>query len=295
MSERRVVVGVDGSEHAATALRWAAREAELRDAVLVAVLVWDLFDQHHADGSQRFDPHYDERHADAALDATIKRALGVAGAARVTRRAVCDRPANGLLQSSHDADLLVVGARGLGGFRGLLLGSVSHECLHHADVPIAVVRLPDPPVSRTGRERLVVGIDGSESSVRALDWALAEGNRRSAVVDVVHAWQAPLTYGPLANVFPYDLDGAETPARNLLATTVDEAVARADAVAVERTLLAGRAAPALLETAESADLLVLGRRGLGGFGRLLLGSVADHLARYAPCPVVVVPATYDQP
>jgi nucleotide-binding universal stress UspA family protein len=114
-------------------------------------------------------------------------------------------------------------------------------------------------------------------------------------VDVVHAWQAPLTYGPLANVFPYDLDGAETPARNLLATTVDEAVARADAVAVERTLLAGRAAPALLETAESADLLVLGRRGLGGFGRLLLGSVADHLARYAPCPVVVVPATYDQP
>jgi nucleotide-binding universal stress UspA family protein len=286
-----IVVGVDGSEHAAAALRWAAREAELRDAVLVAALVWDLFNQLHVDGSRQFDPDYDERHADAALERAIETALGVDGAGRVTRRSVCDTPAHGLLTISRDADLLVVGARGLGGFRGLLLGSVSHQCLHHAEVPIAVVRLPEQHAAGTGPERIVVGIDGSDSSVRALDWALAEGRRRDAVVDVVHAWQASWTYGPLANVFPYDLDDADRPARDLLATTLDAALARADPVTTEQTLLAGGAAAALLEMAQSADLVVVGRRGRGGFARLLLGSVSDHLAQYAPCPVVVIPSS----
>lgn len=290
-----IVVGVDGSEHAATALRWAAREAELRDAALVAVLVWDLFNQRHADGGRRFDPHYDASHADAALRAAVEGALGAAGAGRVTRRPVCDTPARGLLEASRGADMLVAGARGLGGFRGLLLGSVSQQCLHHAQIPVAVVRAPGPEVDHRGRERVVVGIDGSAPAQAALDWALAEGARRDAVVEVVHAWQVPLAYGPLAGPFPYDVGEADAVPRRLLTEAVDAAVARARPVAVERTLLEGGAASALLEVAQGADAVVLGRRGLGGFGSLLLGSVSDHVARYAPCPVVVVPAPNPEP
>src|ERR671917_204581 len=137
----QIVVGVDGSEHSQLALRWAAREARLRGGDLgglTAVLVWDLFNQLHADGSRRFDPDYDDTKADAALLATLQAALGAEAAASVVRRPVCDVPAQGLLGATGAGDLLVVGARGLGGFRGLLLGSVSQQCLHHAPGPVAV-------------------------------------------------------------------------------------------------------------------------------------------------------------
>src|SRR5262245_45310910 len=74
-----IVVGVDGSAHAAAALRWAARTAALAGDTLVAVLVWDLFNQRHPDGSRRFDPAYDEAAADAALALAVDDALGAAG------------------------------------------------------------------------------------------------------------------------------------------------------------------------------------------------------------------------
>ncbi|HET6949341.1 MAG TPA: universal stress protein [Acidimicrobiales bacterium] len=283
-----IVVGVDGSEHSAIALRWAAREAELRGAELVAVLVWDLFNQRHADGTRRFDPHYDDSHADHALAAAVEAALGAEAAAGVARRTVCDVPAPGLLGAAKDAGLLVVGARGLGGFRGLLLGSVSQQCLHHAKVPIAIVRADDG--TGRGAGRVVVGVDGSEASATALRWALAEGAARGAVVEAVHSWEMPVVYGPVAGSFPFDTTALEQGAHELVDKMVDDAEAAvATPVEVERTVVPGGPASSLLDAAKGADLVVVGRRGLGGFGRLLLGSVSDHVARHAPCPVVVMP------
>jgi nucleotide-binding universal stress UspA family protein len=139
-----IVVGVDGSEHATHALRWAAREAELHGAELTAVLAWDLFNQLHPGGDRTFDPAYDEAAADRALLAVIETGLGAEGAPTVRRRPVCDLPAAGLLSAAEGADLLVLGARGLGGFRGLLLGSVSQQCLNHATGPVAIVRTTAP-------------------------------------------------------------------------------------------------------------------------------------------------------
>lgn len=290
-----IVVGVDGSEHGAIALRWAAREAQLRGSGLTAVLAWDLFNQLHADGTRRFDPAYDESHADAALLAAIEHALGAEAAATVTRRAVCDVPARALLDASKDADLLVVGARGLGGFRGLLLGSVSQQCLHHATVPIAIVHTTADGKNAAGKsgtpERVVVGVDGSPSSRRALRWALDEGRHRDGVVEAVHGWEVPVIYGPVVGAFPYDTEAVEGAARELLDQVVDETVAAAGnpAVAIERTVVAGGPAATLLEAAQGAQLVVVGRRGIGGFERLLLGSVSENVARHAPCPVVVMP------
>ena len=300
----QIVVGVDGSEHSGVALRWAAREAELRGGglhALTAVLVWDLFNQRHADGSKRFDPDYDVARADAALLATLEGALGAEAAASVVRKPVCDVPAQGLLDAAKGADLLVVGARGLGGFRGLLLGSVSQQCLHHAPGPIAVVRPSEDADDATGAapgagatgERVVVGVDGSDGSRVATGWAVTEARLRGATLQAVHAWEVPMIYGPVGIGFPYDTSGLESAARELLDEVVDGALADADgaAVDVERIVSAGGPASSILETAAGADLVVIGRRGLGGFQRLLLGSVSEHVARHAPCPVVVMPAT----
>jgi nucleotide-binding universal stress UspA family protein len=277
-----IVVGVDRSSHSGDALRWAAGEARLAGAELVAVLVWDLFRQQHADGEWRFDPHYDDTHADRALLAAVERALGAGPAARVARRTPCDLPAPGLLAAAKGADLLVVGARGAGGFPGLQLGSVSQQVLHHAEVPVAVVRRAVGADDRPEGGRVLVGVDGSPSSRTALRWAVAEAARREATVEVVHAWDVPALIGPVPGATPYAVE-------ILVDTLVDEATAGAPGVTVERRVVHGGAAAALLDAAQGAGLLVLGRRGLGGFGRLLLGSVSGHLARHASCPVVVMP------
>jgi nucleotide-binding universal stress UspA family protein len=299
-----IVVGVDGSEPGAVAARFAAAEARLRGTDLVAVLVWDLFNQHRADGSRRFDPAYGDGDADAELRAMLEAALGPADAARIVRKTTCDEPAAGLLAAAADADLLVVGARGVGGFRGLLLGSVSQKILHHATVPVAVVRAAEGDAASAGPAAgahsdgdVVVGVDGSAAGVAALRWALAEAAARGARVVAVHAWE-PVSYAPVPGAFPYDDTAAVSAgARRFLDQSVDAALRdpATAGVTVERTVAPGGPATALLDAAEGAALVVVGRRGVGGFGRLLLGSVADHVARHAPCPVVVVPGDASSP
>lgn len=137
-------------------------------------------------------------------------------------------------------------------------------------------------------ERIVVGVDGSETARAALHWALDEARLRSAAVDVVHAWQMPYV-----SSFPYPmvdvLSGEfEREARQVL----DRMVGGADTSgvpAVEPLLVCDGAARALLDTAKGAELLVVGSRGRGGFTGLLLGSVSQHVVHHASCPVVVVP------
>src|SRR5690606_26469128 len=142
---------------------------------------------------------YDDAKADAALLAALEHALGAEAAASVVRKPVCDVPAQGLLEAAKGADLLVVGARGLGGFRGLLLGSVSQQCLQHAPGPIAVVRSSEDADDASGAtrdaasgERIVVGVDGSDGSRAATGWAVTEARLRGAALQAVHAWEVPM-------------------------------------------------------------------------------------------------------
>lgn len=130
-----VVVGVDGSEGSQRALRWAAEEAGVRGAGLRVVYVWSYLNQ----TGKTFDPTYGEDDARRLLDEAVAAAGIPAGGIDVERKIVCDLPARGLLDSVADADLLVVGARGIGGFRGLLLGSVSQQVAQHAPCPVVIV------------------------------------------------------------------------------------------------------------------------------------------------------------
>jgi nucleotide-binding universal stress UspA family protein len=283
-----IVVGVDESDGAARALAWAAREGRLHRWRVTALLAWGYVDKHHED-DDTFDPHYGQRNAVATLDAFVEKALGPSAAAAIDRLAVCDLAAGALLDASSGADLLVVGARGLGGFRGLLLGSVSQHCLHHTTCPIAIVRHDGDSSAGETTGRIVVGVDGSQVSQRALQWAVDEARRWQASLEVVHVWHMPYV-----GEFPYV--GARFNPATLEETAqrvLDEMVVRVDTTGlprpVDRILVCGGAASVLLESAKGADLVVVGSRGLGGFAGLLLGSVSHHVAHHATCPVVIVP------
>jgi nucleotide-binding universal stress UspA family protein len=283
----RIVVGVDESAGAAAALHWAVREAEVRGWSLTAVLAWGFLDQHHAVVGEPFDPSYGEADARAALDSIISAVVGTARAATVEQKVVNDLAARALIEASDGADLLVVGARGLGRLRGLLLGSVSQQCLHHATCPVAVVRdgnlQPDDRIAR-----IVVGIDGSETAERALAWAMGQGRAHRATVEVVHAWAFPYAGDPYV-AMAFDSAPVDDAARRTLDAAVDSADTSGLPAAVTRTLTVGSAAASVLQAAEGADLVVVGSRGLGGFQGLVLGSVSYQIVHHATCPVVVVP------
>ncbi len=139
--------------------------------------------------------------------------------------------------------------------------------------------------------RIVVGIDGSAASERALRWALEEARYRQGAVAVVHAWEYPtmaLTpYGGTAVpvLTPSDLERvAETLAHEVVASVVGES----PPVPVETLVRRGHPAEVLVEAAKGADLLVVGSRGRGGFTGMLLGSVSTQVVHHATCPVVIV-------
>ena len=139
--------------------------------------------------------------------------------------------------------------------------------------------------------RIVVGVDGSENAGAALAWALEEGRRRGAAVEAVHAWQEPVVGGTAAGLVPVpiDTDAFEQGSRQQLDQAVDAVGDDATDVEVQRILIHDSPARALLDRAVGADLLVVGRRGHGGFMGLLLGSVSQQIVWHAPCPVVIVP------
>lgn len=138
--------------------------------------------------------------------------------------------------------------------------------------------------------RVVVGVDGSPQSSRALAWAVDEARARRARLTVVHAWLPAYISGfPLTSVM-VDPDVYKKPAQQVLDDAVDAVDTTGLVAAVERKLAEGGAAAALIHEAQDADLLVVGSRGVGGFVGLLVGSVATQVAHHAPCPVVIVPA-----
>ncbi|MGZ4591594.1 MAG: universal stress protein, partial [Actinomycetes bacterium] len=138
-----IVVGVDGSASSEEALRWAARQAQLTGAELHAVIAW-TFPTTYGWASA---PDVDwADNARSVLQQAITETLGAAEAEKVHRHVVEGHPAQALLTTAVDADLLVVGSRGHGGFAGMLLGSVSHHVVSHAGCPVLVVHdtTPEP-------------------------------------------------------------------------------------------------------------------------------------------------------
>ncbi|MEV0390565.1 universal stress protein, partial [Nonomuraea sp. NPDC050643] len=182
-----IIVGVDGSRTGLEAVAWAATEAAIRDAPLTvahAVPKWvcEEHPAHYAEVAQ-----WMRDGANTVLTDAEERARDERPGIRVERVLLPGDPRQALIKASETAELLVVGSRGIGGVRGLLVGSVAYGLAAHARTNLALVHeRPSAP-----RGEVVAGTDGSAGSARALEFAFAEAELRGARLRAVQAWAWP--------------------------------------------------------------------------------------------------------
>jgi nucleotide-binding universal stress UspA family protein len=141
------------------------------------------------------------------------------------------------------------------------------------------------PEELPGTGRIVVGVDGSPSSLDALSWAARQAHLTGSTLEIVMTWEWPSSYGWVAPV-PDDYD-PEKEVRRSLEAAVASVHADYPEIRVDSRVLSGHPAPILVEASMGADLLVVGSRGHGEFAGMLLGSVSEHCATNAHCPVLV--------
>ncbi|QDY07676.1 universal stress protein [Micromonospora sp. HM134] len=283
---RPVVVGVDGSPASLAAAEQAAHAAVLRAAPLhlvhgylhplgygVPLNPYDLGVPAPSQEAQQMLERTAAELADRWSGLTVQ-ARQVAGGAGAT-----------LVEESRRADLVVVGSRGLGGFTGLLLGSVGAQVAAHAHCPVLVVPPQTPPPGEVDGP-VLVGVDGSPAAGVAADQAAAEAVRRGVPLVLVHV-------GPT----PQERDGADdeqaeasyraSAVRLLAEASAAVRAGHPDVVLREHPVRAAGVAQGLIEAGATASVLAVGTRGRGGFTGLLLGSVSQAVVQHAHCPVLV--------
>ncbi|MEV0233333.1 universal stress protein [Nonomuraea sp. NPDC050786] len=268
-----IVVGVDGSECARAAVEWAAADARRRRLPLKAV---------HVCG--RTSRGFDSRtYWHGVLEAAADSARAISAEVEVSTELAEGNVVEALIRQSASADSLVLGGRGSGGFAELVLGSVGLAVAGHAQGPVVVVRGP----AATEHGRVVVGEDGSESAREAMAYAIEQARARHAQLLAVHACQAPVVsaYAPDYGLLLEDAFQEE-------ARTARERMTQWRAENPDVEILEQQArehpVPALSQASTTADLVVVGSRGLGGFASALLGSVSHGVLHHATCPVAVV-------
>ena len=284
-----IVIGIDGSEGAGHALKWAVAEALLHDAELEAIYATGLPRAGNPLGSAPADLSAIDDSARAIIDEAISDHLRRHPDLRMRSRIEHGPAASALVDAAADADLAVVGSRGIGGFKGLVLGSVSRHLSHHPPCPVAVLHPPREP-SDQQHGRVTVGIDGSAAAAEAVRFAVEEAQTRRAALHVIHAWDVP-DLATLLPVFPDDPrpEQLEAGALALLEQALG-GIGEPDGVVVEPVVTRAHPAEALIRGAAESDLLVVGARGDDSYGSVLLGSVSHACAEHSPCPVVIVPA-----
>ncbi len=281
-----VVVGVDGSAAALDAVRVAAREAEYRRRPLrvVHAFIWPLTGAPLGPVPGAPPTAGLRNQAEQYVTEAVEQARKVAPDLRITGVVTDGAATPVLVEESREAALMVLGHRGLGGFAGLLLGSVTVQVSARAECPVLVVRgepRADGPV--------VVGVDGSELSTEAVAFAFEEAARRDVPLVAVHAWLYPTPVGP-GEILPlvYDLDAFEAEEERTLAESLAGFAERYPQVTVQARLVRGSPARILVEESKNAQLVVVGAHGRGALGGLLLGSVSHAVLHHAHSPLVIV-------
>lgn len=296
MSDRKthpgILVGVDGSASSRVAVRWAAQEAAMRNVPLNLVhvismptslsqaLIWP-------EGPNPFAVR--EWHQ-AEAQSVITDAVNVVNDAvaederpEVTSEVLFSSTVPTLVDLSKEAHMLVVGSRGRGSLRGLSLGSVSTGLIHHAHCPVAVIHNEIASPVKPVQLPVLVGVDGSPASELATAIAFDEASRRDVDVVALHAWSD----ADLSFIESMEWSAAESRGREILAERLAGFQERYPDVTVRRIIVWDQPARHLLERCESAQLVVVGSHGRGGFAGMLLGSVSTAVVHAARIPVIV--------
>lgn len=278
-----ILVGVDDSDSATAALRWAAdfirsetaRGRELRG---VAVAAWSPVAISLAGMSGLVQADV----AEQAAQASLERALGRLDDPEIFAPVVQPGPpADVLLDEAdrHDCELIVIGSRGRGALTKLLLGSVSRSVAARSHRPVVII----PHEAAWSDGSTVVGYDGSDGADAALAWAVANGD---GPIVAVSAWHLPTD--ALYHPDSIDIDGFEAQIRERLESAI-AALAPEDRPRVSAVVERDDPRLALLGQADRAARIVLGARAHHGLRGLLLGSTVDYVASHSTRPVVVVP------
>jgi nucleotide-binding universal stress UspA family protein len=275
----RILVGVDGSEAAAAALAWAGRLAHGTGA---EVVIANVFEPEQPEGVPET---YEDLKGAAGRQLDLEWSEPVTSSGAPHRSLLLTGTRDRLLDAAdqEDADLVVIGLRGRGGFAGLHMGSLAHHLAHHTTRPLAIVPVPG---AQAPLERIVVGVDGSEGSACAARWCAGLARALNAEVIAVYAFE------PLAEwVSESDprswRQSVEQELQARWLAPIREAGVAVRARVVEK--IHPVAALASVIEQEGAGLAVVGARGTGGFLGLRLGRVPVQLVHHTHIPVVVVP------
>jgi nucleotide-binding universal stress UspA family protein len=287
-----IVVGVDGSSSSDMAVRWAAREAAMRNVPLSLVHVverppWGLVSL----GGGAVPPpseisEWQRTEGEEIISAAVELAKdSVQNGTLPQLKAEVYFSATGpaLFDLSTQAQMIVVGSRGQGRVARVLLGSVSTGLIHHANCPVAVIHDETPAASQPSQLPVVVGIDGSPASELATAIAFDEASRLGVELIALHAWSD----AHMSDIPSIEWSAQEAVGEEALAERLAGWQERYPDVVVRRKIMLDAPAHRLLEEAESAQLLVVGSRGRGGFSGMLLGSVSTAVAQAARVPVIV--------
>jgi len=284
-THKPVVVAVDGSERNRSAVAWAAHEAAALGCGLTMVTA--LPD--HVTPAPHFSVHVGDAEVAEMLAGARHGVRDILAEESVRTEAVAGDPVEVLLDQAASAALVVVGKRGLGGFTRVIVGSTSIALAGRSPTPVAIV--PDKWRPAEGGERpVVLGVDLDKPDQEPVEVAFRRAKRLGVVLVAVHGWETPAVYSWDAAT----VAGQITELEQEEAERFDELLAawrdRYPDVVVRPMRVHKHPAAAILDAAEEAQVVVLGRHPAGIFGGIAIGSVARAVLHYADLPVVVVPA-----
>ncbi|MEU8248128.1 universal stress protein [Nonomuraea sp. NPDC048916] len=283
---RPVLVGYDESPGSEQALRWATEEARLRDLPVLVCHTWHWPYAFRPVVQQILEQV--ERVAATVVEDGVRRVRELDPGLEVRPLLAKGAPSAVLLQAACQAELVVLGSRGQGGFEDLRVGSAAVQVPAHSVRPVIVVRPTLPAILHDG-VRIVAGVDGSPASRAAIEFAMEEAALRGGTVKAICCWWDPGTLpGPdrLPFVDPQTIrKDVEVRFREAVSPLAD----RYPDVSVTTEFVAERPQRAMVEAAKGTTLLVLGNRGLGSAPSTLLGSVTQAVLSEAPCPIAVTP------
>ena len=291
-SRGAILVGVDGSAAALRAVRWAARDAALRNVPLTLVHVVDAplpewFEVAALAGFRQSQ----ERRPHDFIESAIKVAeesTGECCPVQIDSRVFHSVTVPTLVRLSTQVEMVVVGYRGHGGVSARsFLGSVSSALVYHAHCPVAVIHDDEAMIANAAPAPVLVGIDGSPASEAATAIAFEEASRRGVGLMALHAWADPRVSGSKGTVQDSKWDAQLSEEEETLAERLAGWHERYPDVGVRRRIEIGDPARWLIQASERAQLIVVGSHGCGWFRGKLLGSVGAAVVNRAKIPVIV--------